>query len=60
MDRRVALRRAELWQKRAELAIEFAQAALDERRTLSAWLNVQWARWYKTVTLAWLRQARKY
>jgi hypothetical protein len=60
MNRRIALRRAELWQKRTELQLEFAETALEERRPFSAWCNLQWARWYKAVTLAWLRQARKY
>jgi hypothetical protein len=60
MNRRIALRRAELWQKRTELQIEFTEAAIEERRRLSAWLNLQWTRWYKTVTLAWLREAKKY
>jgi len=60
MNRRIALRRAELWQKRTELQLEFTEVALEERRRFSAWLNLQWTRWYKTVTLAWLREAKKY
>ena len=60
VNRKSALRRAELWQKRTELQLEFTELALEEKRILSAWLNVHCARWYKTVTLAWVRQARKY
>lgn len=60
MNRASALRRAELWRKRTELQLEFTELALEEKRILSAWLNVRCARWYKTVTLAWVRQARKH
>jgi hypothetical protein len=60
MNRKSAVRRAELWQKRTELQLEFTELALEEQRILSAWLNLRLTRWYKTITLAWVREARKY